>query len=572
MDNLAIDNLIVPAATLAPHTPTLHAYDVFSQHPALYAIAVVDDDGIPVGLLNRFKFLETLSRPFARELFKHQTVESVMDRTPLMVDERMALDELSEIFVDDGTKYIFDGFIVTRDGKYLGIGTGYSVMRCLTERKHAVLFHLAHHDPLTGLANRQLFADRLTHALAHARRNTKHLGLLCLDVDGLKAVNDRLGHAIGDLLLKSIADRLTHVIRSEDTVARLSGDEFTIILNELNTPQDAEHVAAKLLTALRDPHTLEGLDVNVSCSIGIAVFPDDATTQDSLMRAADAAAYHAKQFRNTCQRYSTEVQQSTRGGLPAFAWVRRAIDERHLAVFYQPQVHVHTGTLAGIEALVRWQDPERGLLPTIELVRLAEEAGLITSVTDVVLGTAMRQMLEWHRLKLIERCSLAVNISSVELRDGALIPVLLRHLRETGYPATALELEITESTAMLSGTSTAGVLKELTDLGVRLSIDDFGTGYSSLSRLQRLPVGSIKIDRGFVDDIEHHDAGKMAKAIISLAHSLGLTVTGEGVETRAQREFLRAHNCDRMQGYLICPPLPAEDATAHLRISATTPR
>src|SRR5262245_45818318 len=234
-DTLA--ELVAAIPPLEEEVPTRAAYERFSSNAALYALAVVDVAGFPIGLINRFKFLEMLSRPYGRDLLTHRTVSAVMDEAPLIVDERVPLDQLSDILVDDGSKYIFDGFIVTRGGRYLGIGTGYSLIRRLTERKQDVLFHLAHHDPLTGLANRQLFDDRLGQALAHARRNGRLLAVLYLDVDRFKAVNDSLGHAVGDKLLQGVADRLKSLVRAQDTVARLSGDEFAMIVTELGAPE-----------------------------------------------------------------------------------------------------------------------------------------------------------------------------------------------------------------------------------------------------------------------------------------------------------------------------------------------
>jgi EAL domain-containing protein (putative c-di-GMP-specific phosphodiesterase class I) len=333
----------------------------------------------------------------------------------------------------------------------------------------------------------------------------------------------------------------------------------------LNAADETDLVARKLLTALREPHALEEHRVNASCSIGIAVYPADGSSQTALLRAADAAAYHAKKFRNTYHRYSSDLQHPPSSTFPAFESVRRALEHGHLSVAYQPQILSASGALCGIEALVRWDDPERGSLPASELIRLAEDGGLIGAVTDFVLRTSLAQMTAWSRDGLAPGLALAVNVSSAELHDGTLLTMLDRRLRETGFPAASLEVEITESAAMHAGTTTTAVLNGLTSLGISLSIDDFGTGYSSLTRLRLLPVNALKIDRTFVDDIEHRDGGALAQAIILMAHSLGLVVTGEGVETAAQRAFLADHGCDRMQGYHISRPLTADDMTTFLR-------
>ena len=558
--------LVTHIEPLGPGAPTRVAYEAFSANPSLYALAIVDDVGHPIGLINRFKFLETLSRPFGRDLLTHRSVAAVMDGAPLVVDERMPLEQLSDILVGDGTRYIFDGFIVTRNGTYLGIGTGYSLVRRLTERRQRALFHLAHHDPLTGLPNRQLFGDRLTQALAHAERNHRQLAVLYVDVDRFKAVNDSLGHASGDLLLKEIAERLRGATRAHDTVARLSGDEFALVITELGAAEHAEIVAGKLLHALREPHRLDGHEINVSCSIGIAIHPQDGATDTALMRAADEAVYHAKQFRNRSQRYSIEMGRTRPVALLTTSAVRRAIDLGQLEVHYQPQVSGGTRVLHGFEALVRWHEPNEGLKSTVDLIRAAEDAGLIGAVTDFVLGEAMRQMLGWQRAGLAADARLAVNVSGVEIRDGALVPTVQRHLLETGFPPASLELEITESTAMRSDSSTMAVLRELRQLGIRLSVDDFGTGYSSLGRLQRLPVDAVKIDRTFVHGIASADGdgGAIAQAIIVMAHSLRLAVTAEGVETAEQAAFLEAHGCDRLQGYLVSHPLTPAQMHAYL--------
>ncbi|MGE0705525.1 MAG: putative bifunctional diguanylate cyclase/phosphodiesterase [Vicinamibacterales bacterium] len=562
-----LGTLAVPVTPFSLDEPTLEAYKAFSEDPTLYAIPVVDDDGRPRGLLNRFKFLEALSRPFGRDLFQHQSVRAAMDPAPLVVDEHVPLEQLSTIVVDDTAKYVFDGFIVTREGRYLGIGTGYSLIRCLTERRQAALFQLAHYDALTGLPNRHLFDDRLGQAIARSQRSGTLLGVLFVDVDRFKAVNDNLGHALGDLLLSAIAQRLTAHVRAQDTVARLSGDEFAVILSDLGSPADAEHVTRELLAGFREPHVLEGREINVSCSIGLALFPLDAMNATSLLRAADQASYHAKQFRNTWQRFSDDSDVLTSEPPLAFACVQRAITERQIEVVYQPQIWAGSRTLHGVEALVRWRDPVRGLMNTSEFVRLAEDAGLIGAVTEYVIDSAMQQVLRWEREGLANELSLAVNISGVEFASDNLVTTIKRHLHQHGFRPSFLELEITESTAM-HARAAAQILRQLKTLGIRLSIDDFGTGYSSLSRLHRLPIDGLKIDRSFIEGIETGESGTLIEAIVLMAHSLGLIVTGEGVETDGQRTFLEERGCDRLQGFLFCRPLPPEDLGNFLRTLA----
>jgi diguanylate cyclase (GGDEF)-like protein len=562
-----LGSLVTYIEPLGGDDPTSRAYDAFSHDPALYALAVVDDKGSPIGIINRFRFLEALSRPFAREQLIRRRVVSVMDAAPLVVDERMPLDRLSEILVDDATKYIFDGFIVTREGKYLGMGTGYSLMRRLTERRQSALFHLAHHDALTGLPNRQLFADRLTQALAHAERNDRRAGVLFIDVDRLKTVNDTLGHAAGDLVLRNIAARLRIITRAQDTVARLSGDEFAMVVTELGVPENAEVVASKLLESMREAHQLDEQQIDVTCSIGFAVFPDDGRAAAALMAAADDAMYHAKQFRNTIQRYSADMQRADPVAILAFSEIRAAIAGRHLEVHYQPLVTTGTRDVCGFAALVRWRDPCRGLRSTLELIRSAEDAGVIGAVTDYVAGEGMRRMLGWRERGLAPDARLAVNVSSVEMRDGTLIPMLERHLAEKRFPPASLELLISESTVMRSDASTIATLRALRQMGIRIVVDDFGAGYSSLSRLQRLAVDGIKIDRSFVECITPDvdgDTGAVARTIIVMAHSMRLAVTAKCVENPAQAAFLEAHGCDRLQGHLISPPMTAAEVETYL--------
>jgi len=549
------------------------AHEAFIADATLYALAVVDDHGTPIGLINRFRFRETLWQQSGEETLKNRPVGMVMDRTPLILDEHAPIDQLSEILSDDHTKYIFDGFIVTRRGKYLGIGTGFSLMRRITERRQATLAHLAYHDTLTGLPNRQLFLDRLGQAIASAARNRRRLAVFYIDLDRFKVVNDSLGHTIGDLLLQQIAERFHSVIRKQDTVARLSGDEFAVILTELTSFERAELVAHKLLEVVRQPFILDGHAVHISCSIGAVAYPDHSDNQHTLLRMADDALSAAKRLRNTMRRYTDDMARPSATTPLVFSTVRRAIDLDELEVYYQPQADLRTGALSGLEALVRWNDPSREAVSTNELIQLAEDAGVISEITNFVCGTAMKQFRSWHHARLAHGMRLAINISGVEVRDGVLPAMLRQHVRDAGLSMSMLELELTESGLMFSDVVATQLLSDLREDGVRVSVDDFGTGYSSLGRLQRLPVDVLKIDKAFVEDVgAGAKQGALVRAIVMMAHSLDLTVVAEGVETEVQRAFLERHGCDLYQGHLLSPPLPPAQMEQYLRDRHARPR
>jgi diguanylate cyclase (GGDEF)-like protein len=558
--------LVTPTPPLRPSASAIAAHEAFFADANLYAIAVVDDHGTPLGLVNRFRFRETLQQESGREVLKNRPVAMIMDRAPLILDEHTPIDQLGHVLSDDNTKYIFDGFIVTRKGRYLGIGTGFGLIRRLTERRQTTLAHLAYHDTLTGLPNRQLFLDRLSQALASAVRNRRRVGVLYLDLDRFKAVNDELGHTIGDLLLQQTAERFRSVIRAQDTVGRLSSDEFAFVLTELAGIEHAELVARKLANLVRQPYALDGHEVSISCSVGLVAFPDHTENQATLLRMADDALYSAKRTRNAVQCYSTELARPEASGPLLFNTVRRAIDLGQLEVHYQPQAELRSGMLCGLEALVRWQQPGRGVIPTNELIQIAEEAGLISEITDFVCGVSMRQLRSWQCAGLADGLRLSINISGAEVRDGVLLPMLNGHVQASGLSMSVIELELTESGLMHSDADATQLLSGLREQGVRVSVDDFGTGYSSLGRLQRLPVDVLKIDKSFVDDIEFGAKhGALVRAILAMAHSLDLTVVAEGVETDAQRAFLERYNCDVYQGHLLSPPLSASDMELYLQ-------
>jgi|GEM_PF-260916 len=434
------------------------------------------------------------------------------------------------------------------------------------KRSEEKIKHQAYHDALTGLPNRQLFNDRLEVALARATRNRESLAILFLDLDHFKTINDSLGHAVGDLLLQEVAQRLQASVRQEDTVSRLGGDEFIIILPELAGADQAAAAAGRVIEALEKPFHLRGHDLYVTCSIGITLHPNDGADLETLVKNADMAMYRAKeQGRNTYRLFTPAMNQRARRRQELLTALRQAVERQEFRVFYQPQVDLGSGRVAGMEALVRWQPPQGDLVPPGQFIPLAEDTGLIVPIGLMVLETACRQTAAWVRSGQ-GRPRLAVNLSARQFSQPDLVEQVVRVLAETGLDPELLELEITESTAMANLDATSETLRRLHAQGLSLSLDDFGTGYSSLSYLRRFAIDGLKIDRSFIRDLAS-DSGEAAitQTIIAMGHNLRLKVIAEGVETREQLEFLRALGCDYGQGYLFSPPLSAEDMTRLLR-------
>jgi diguanylate cyclase (GGDEF)-like protein/PAS domain S-box-containing protein len=427
------------------------------------------------------------------------------------------------------------------------------------EQANARARHLADHDPLTGLPNRRLLEDRLTQALAQSYRNRKQTAVMFVDLDRFKAINDSLGHAVGDLLLKEVAQRLVRQLRVGDTICRIGGDEFVVVLPEIKRSEDAAHVAQKVLEQLSRPVIVEERELIVTPSIGIAVFPEDGRDAETLIRNSDAAMYHAKELgRANYQFFTAEMNQAASRRLALEADLRRALGRDELRVYYQPIVRARSGRVAAHEALVRWQHPERGLIAPADFIDLAEESGLILKLGEWVL----RQACRWATFIGVERgLPVSVNLSPRQFNDPKLVQSVAAALHETGLPAPLLQLEITETTAMKHTDVTLATLRRLKELGVSVAIDDFGTGYSSLSYLKRFPVDRLKIDASFTSELPGDpDQCAIVSAIVALAHALELEVIAEGVETAAQREFLESCGCDYIQGYLTGVPLDADSA------------
>jgi len=440
----------------------------------------------------------------------------------------------------------------------------------VTERKEAEarIHHLAHHDALTGLPNRLLLQDRLGQAIREARRKGSQVGILFMDLDRFKWINDTLGHDAGDHLLRTITRRCLDVLRESDTLARLGGDEFVAILPGLQQAQDAGLVARKLLAAITQPCMLGNHELSVTCSIGIAVFPGDGTTDSLLLRNADAAMYRAKsEGRNGFQFYSTDMNTARLGELLLEHQLRGALERQELCLFYQPKVDARDGTLRSCEALLRWRHAEEGLLTPDRFLPAAEESGLIVPIGEWVIREACRQVRSWLDAGR-QPVRVAVNLSGQQFAHQNIVQLVRDALQEYRLPPQLLELELTETILMRDIERTLVILGELCALGVSLAIDDFGTGYSSLAYLRQFQVHTLKIDRSFVNDIQEgaNDA-KIASAVIGLAHSLGLRVVAEGVETPLQQAFLANHACDYLQGYLFGKPEPADRFSERLQRS-----
>ena len=428
------------------------------------------------------------------------------------------------------------------------------------------IWHVAHHDSLTGLPNRALLHDRLQQALAQAQRARQRVAVMFLDLDRFKSVNDTLGHAIGDELLRHVAERLRGVVRAVDTVSRLGGDEFVVVLHEMSAPDDAVQVAEKILRALAPEVIIEGHRLHATPSIGISVYPDDGDEVFALMRNADTAMYYAKAAgRNNFQFFARAMNEQATRFFTLETRLRQAVESGQLRLHYQPLVDWRHRAVCGIEALVRWQDTERGLTEPGEFIPIAEETGLIQPLGEWVLGAALRQNRLWQQQGRA-LLPIAVNLSPRQFRGKGLVDFLRRVLADSGQPARLLELEITEGSLMQDIDETRERLEELSAMGIRLAIDDFGTGYSSLGYLKRFPVHKLKIDQGFVRDLTtDRDDAAIVNAIVGLARGLQLDVLAEGVETRGQLDALLALGCERFQGRLFAPPCATGEADAIFR-------
>ncbi|MFI4948201.1 MAG: EAL domain-containing protein [Alphaproteobacteria bacterium] len=521
---------------------------------------------------------EAAGRPMA-EVFRildSVSRETIPNRMEMAVDQNRTIHlppncilirrDGFEIPIEDSASPIHD-----RDGQNRGaVIVFHDVSAAQTMMLQMV--RAAEHDFLTGLPNRVLLIDRISQAIALALRHGNKVGMLFLDLDGFKHINDSLGHPIGDKLLQSVAGRLLDCVRGADTVSRQGGDEFVVLLSDIQKLEDVATLATRMLRSVAEAHSIDRHDLHITTSVGISIYPDDGLDAETLIRNADTAMYQAKENGRHCWRFFTPVmnvraveRQSLEEGL------RRALERREFALHYQPKIDLKTGAITGAEALVRWTHSTRGSVSPAEFVPVAEDCGLIAPIGAWILREACRQARSWVDAGL-PVMTMAVNISALELRDDNFLGNLFATLGETGFDPRTLELELTEGVLMKHAESAALILQTVRERGVQVAIDDFGTGYSSLSYLRRFPVDELKIDQSFVHRITTHPGdAPIVTAVISMARSLKLRVVGEGVEMLEEVEFLRTHQCDEAQGYYFSRPVPADQFAKLLRTGIPRP-
>jgi diguanylate cyclase (GGDEF)-like protein len=540
--------------------------DRFLGDGAIYALPVVDFEAKPVALLDRKRYIEFFSKPYSREIFGRRSVVDLLNYAeyesehPIVVEESCGVEDVARIIIDAGMQHMVTGFIVTRQGLYLGVANGHDLLNVITQRKQAELHYLAHYDSLTGLPNRMLLGDRLQQACHDAERKGSMVALLFIDVDRFKQINDSLGHSAGDAVLRKLVERLQASARRADTVARLGGDEFVILMDNIDDPFAVDMVAQRLVDSMRMPIDLSGHSLVVTVSIGSALYPGDDTEVSPLLAKADAAMYAAKASgRNAFRKYAPGTSMYNQASMSLENELRQAIENDELMLCFQPQVKLASMEISGVEALVRWRHPMRGLVPPNQFIPVAEESGLIVPLGKWVLRHAFQQCRTWKEQGM-PPLRMSINISALQFRQPDFLDFLKEQITAYRVDPRLVELELTESVLMHNVDDVLKTLEAVKALGVNLAIDDFGTGFSSLSYLRRFPIDRLKIDQSFVRDIERSPVNEsIARAIVALANSLSLDIVAEGIENLSEKDVLEHMKCNEGQGYLFAKPLPAED-------------
>lgn len=547
-------------------------HETFLADAALISLPVMDEDDAPCAIIDRHPFVEFFSRQYRRELFGSLSLGRFLDdhpeiypaRMPLTVEASATLDDAARILMGANPRHMTSALIVTRDSRYLGIAYSHDLLNEISRRKQEELYFLAHFDSLTRIPNRMLFTERLDEVCREALCGGREVALLFVDVDRFKQVNDSMGHDFGDQLLCAIAQRLQECARASDTVARLGGDEFAILM--VGGREESEALAQRLVEVMRQPVRILGQEFRVSLSIGIALYPNDDQDVGALMSKADAAMYEVKTSgRNGYRHFEAGVSAYSSERSCLEAELKQALVNGEFRLCYQPQIDLASGAVAGVEALIRWDHPQRGLLSPGSFIEIAEESGLIVPIGDWVLAEACRQHLDWL-CQGLPPLRLAINISALQLRQPDFVKRVKHLLSETSIDPSFLEFELTESMVMQKSSAVLDMLNELKASGVRLSLDDFGTGFSSLGYLSRFPIERLKIDQSFVRGVDQMPVNaSIIRAIAALAKSLSLQVVAEGVESEAELAVVRECGCEESQGYLHARPMQAERLTAWLR-------
>lgn len=538
--------------------PCLEVLAIFSRNSEIFALAVVNNKNIPIGIIDRHTFVESFLEPSQLEKYNKKKISEFMIEKPILVDINSTIDDVSEIIIETGMQKFVNGFVITESGLYAGVASSHDLLCEIMKGKQENLFYLANFDQLTKLPNRFLFMDRLSMSVLDAKRKKSNLGLMFIDLDNFKNYNDSLGHSFGDQILIAFADRLKNCARANDNVARLSGDEFTILLENISCQEMMDMLCKRIIEAMKLPWIIMGRSVYLTASIGSAMYPYDAREASELLLKADAAMYEAKRSgRNSFRHFREGMLIYSVDKMNMEIDLRFAIERNEFELYYQPQIEVNSGDIVGMEALIRWNHPVRGIITPIHFIDIAEKTGLIIPIGKWLVEEACRQYKAWYNAG-IQPVRISVNISPIQFYQEGFCDEIYSVLKNAGIHPSNLELELTEGTFFHNLENAILVLTELHDIGLKLAIDDFGTGYSNLGYLKRFPIDRLKIDQSFVRGVENEPINlEIIRSIAALANIMSVELVAEGVETDIEMEMIGLLGCGVVQGYKYSKPLPA---------------